>query len=571
MSLAVTAILPLANGQLMAQEDSLLNRQVTISRDYVPEASTLIKLDCQPAIEQPATSRGEAVFSSADLNVSEQRGFGVMPAQQVIAYRNPYTLGWVKFDMGNYWNTNLAAGADYKGFKLLIDGYMTSTDHMRWYDHADDVFGYDVYHKQGAANEMSLVPGSHWDQAKLMRGNARLSYDYTFYNDARLCAYVGARGQKMLLPTSYVTSDSLITGNTRQRMGAIEAGAALDYNDLHLQIDYIRSGVHYPDIADNDVRLSGEYGWYDDAQWRGKVGVVVGSQWDYGFHMTLLGKGELSFLPDDTKLNRFYLNAMLGTERPALFDLVQENPFLLPIDHRCFIRVKDTINGKPQESLIDSYKTPFHAAFTLGYESNENGRFRWGVYAGVHQIWNELGTVMMVHPRSLMGKTALSTTPVTPGNRHMGPFMRLVNHDCIEFIGGLHFDYELNRYFSATVDAQAKPHSCAIADVNDAHVSGEAHIKSNPIKALTLDVSFVGKYLREGTISTNFNDPKHKLYRRDINLHNIADLGFQADYALMDNLTIYAGANNLLCRRYELWPGIPGQKLNARLGATYRF
>lgn len=563
----------MAHTPLMAQEETIPERQVTITRDYVPETNAIVKLDAQPALELPVTSRSEAVFSTTDVNVAKQRDLGVMAAQQVIATENPYKIGWVRADFGNYMNGNLDASARYKGFQLDLKATTFSSDQLRWYDHAPMLFGNDSYSGE------SLLSGERWDKAMLMNGKAKLSYDYIFLNDAHLHVYVGARGQKNNMPSSRIVLNEktneyrAVGGNTKQKFGSIDAGAALDYEDMSLSLDYRRTGVRLPDMPDtnpdlvnHDLNLKGEYGMYDDSNWRGKASLELGNHWDNEYHFTIEAEGELSYLPNEYMLNRFYAKASVGTERPVLFDLMEQNPLLFPIDHRTYVPFRDDAN-----KLYDCFKSPTHVGVTLGYESNEMGNFQWSIYAGMQQTWNELACVMMVHPSSLYKNLELIDRPVTPGNQHRGPFMRLVNHDCLEFPMGFHIGYELNRYFSTTIDGQAKIHSCGIADANDSHLNCDVHIKSNPIKALTLDLSFVGRFLREGTLSSNFDYPKHSKYSDEINLHNITDLNFDAEYQLMDFLSVYGSVRNMLCQRYELWPGIPAQKLNFHIGFQYRF
>ncbi len=51
----------------------------------------------------------------------------------------------------------------------------------------------------------------------------------------------------------------------------------------------------------------------------------------------------------------------------------------------------------------------------------------------------------------------------------------------------------------------------------------------------------------------------------------ICDINIGAGYSLSERLSLAFDARNLLCRKAETIPGLPGQGLQALLSATYRF
>lgn len=55
------------------------------------------------------------------------------------------------------------------------------------------------------------------------------------------------------------------------------------------------------------------------------------------------------------------------------------------------------------------------------------------------------------------------------------------------------------------------------------------------------------------------------------NLGNVSDLGVNVSYEFSRRLSFFCRAENLLCRRSYILPGIPGQRLHGLLGAAYKF
>lgn len=55
------------------------------------------------------------------------------------------------------------------------------------------------------------------------------------------------------------------------------------------------------------------------------------------------------------------------------------------------------------------------------------------------------------------------------------------------------------------------------------------------------------------------------------NMGNISSPGISASYALTQNLSVLLRVDNLLCRRYELYPGVASRRLQGLLAATLRF
>lgn len=539
----------------VAQTDSTMNRSLTIQREFAPEATKAVKIDRQPAIEEIKTRRSVATFAEAETKASTARALATIPAQQVIASQDPYQLGYVDFNIGNYWNTNLNAGLRLGEFTLKANGYYTYSNKLQWNKSSIAIFDFD-------RNTMnSLVPGSktttsgvdlsdaYWDHSRLLKGDLVAAYDHTFYNDARLHAHIGARGQ---------SANLLWGGDVKMKFLNIYTNVSYSAEDWTIGLNYDRTAVNYIDLVDNNFSLSGEYYFTDAENWRATAGLKLGGTWtDDEFHFSFLPKVEFSYLPDPDYIRRIFVKIEGGTDRTALASLLESMPLVVP------------------RSVYDNQGV---LGATIGWEDNENGWFKWNVWASVQQLWNEVTGVMMINPDS---EIALGTYSPYKGlgasdvikqmGRNPGPYMELENFDCLDISGGINIDYEYNRYFSAKASAGFSYDTGVLADPTNPGINASLHFVSRPISQLTLDLGYDGQYNRKGTMSFSYNDPSDKRYRFNYNLKEIHDLNLRADYQLLQNLDVYAQAKNLLNREYDSWVGVPSQKINFLIGAKWRF
>lgn len=104
-------ILPVAclTLQLAAQtpsKDSVLNRNVTVEREYKPVIQDAGKINSQPKALEPKTGKITPDYSNFNLPLNVDFNLHTLPAAELKREKRPdWTGGFARLGLGNYWNT----------------------------------------------------------------------------------------------------------------------------------------------------------------------------------------------------------------------------------------------------------------------------------------------------------------------------------------------------------------------------------------------------------------------------------------------------------------------------------
>ena len=544
-NILLVSSLSLGSVSAFAQKDTTLQQSMVVERDFSPIVRDANKIDQQPKQEEITIKKSATRYADWLAPTATSSEVGVMPAGQVVATDNP-EYGFIKFSAGNYVNADLKAGVSYKDFFAELSGFATKGDlDLPFAPHNPD----------------SQTSTDTWESS-MMTGDFKMGIDHIFLNSSRVRAYVcaGGRNYNMMnaefFPTALVNPDlvgqyDLLYHNNpqndpKQKAGRIGAGVAFDFNALSLDLQYHRDAENLFGCSENSFLLGGKYGWYDNDEWNFTAALNLGMQ--------LGEENTFSFMPEiefsrfgSTSRSRFYINAKAGVSRFELYDMLSVMPMALNV-----------WNYGKETNLFD---------VTLGYENNDNGSFHYGAYIGAALTGDRLDAEMSA-TWSLEEMESEFYEPMSKD--YPATFARLVQDDAFEFKAGAYMDYEYSRYFKAKAGVKFN---------SNPRFGGEKlnvglHFLSNPTSRLSLDLGFDGGIGREMVFSNydlaSSSDDRKK-YETDIDLENILDLSFRADYQLMDNLNIFVHGKNLLNNEYQLWAGVPAQKINIHGGFNWRF
>ena len=530
-NILLVSSLSLGSVSAFAQKDTTLQQSMVVERDFSPIVRDANKIDQQPKQEEIEIKKSATRYADWLAPTATSSEVGVMPAGQVIATDNPES-GFIKFSAGNYINADLSAGVSYKDFFAELNGFATQ---------GDLDLPYAVYSPSMTSTENGQLSSGTWEN-RMMNGDVKLGIDHIFLNSSRVRAYICASGRNYnmmnlkLLPAAMVDPD-FINGNDflydisslneddKQKAGRLGAGVIYDINAFSIDLQYLRDAEKLFDCSENTVKLGGKYGWYDDDKKNFTIALNLGMQFGEENNFTCMPEIEYSRF-GSTSLSRFYVNAKAGVSRYELFDLLSVMPM-----------ASNLWDYSQEATLFD---------VTLGYENNDNGSFHYGAYIGAALIGDRLDAEM-------------SDT-----------FAQLVQDDEFEFTAGAYMDYEYSKYFKtkAGVKFSSNPR------FGGEKLNVGLHFLSNPSSKLSLDLGFDGGIDRKMAYCTNYvesADDQLKRYETDVDLGNILDLNFRADYQLMDNLNIFINGKNLLNNEYQLWAGVPAQKINIHAGFKWRF
>ena len=529
-NILLVSSLSLGSVSAFAQKDTTLQQSMVVERDFSPIVRDANKIDQQPKQEEIAIKKSATRYADWLAPTATSSEVGVMPAGQVIATDNPES-GFIKFSAGNYINADLSAGVSYKDFFAELNGFATQ---------GDLDLPYLMFSPSMTSTENGQLSSGTWEN-RMMNGDVKLGIDHIFLNSSRVRAYVCASGRNYnmmnmkLLPAAMVDPDfindndflydiSSLNEDNKQKAGRLGAGVIYDINAFSIDLQYLRDAEKLFDCSENTVKLGGKYGWYDYDKKNFTIALNLGMQFGEENNFTCMPEIEYSRF-GSTSLSRFYVNAKAGVSRYELFDLLSVMPM-----------ASNLWDYSQEATLFD---------VTLGYENNDNGSFHYGAYIGAALIGDRLDAEM-------------SDT-----------FAQLVQDDEFEFTAGAYMDYEYSKYFKtkAGVKFSSNPR------FGGEKLNVGLHFLSNPSSKLSLDLGFDGGIDRKMAYCTNYvesADDQLKRYETDVDLGNILDLNFRADYQLMDNLNIFINGKNLLNNEYQLWAGVPAQKINIHAGFKWR-
>lgn len=540
------ASISLCSVSAFAQKDTTIHQSMTVERDFSPIVRDANKIDQQPQIVEPKITKSPTRYADWVAGEARSKHIGRMSVGQVFVNDDPYKNGYIQFSAGNYVNADLDACINYKDFTIGLDGFMTKGDLDLPYPDLNKVLD---------DNNTGSVFNT-W-ASKLMQGNVKLGYNHAFSNGSRIRAHVGAGGRNYnMLNTVYTTYPIEeyelfeIGGNYdpySQKLGRIFADATYDFKDFSVALGYAHSGLKYPDMSENALSLKGEYGWYYEDNWQLKTVLDLGFQMSESNYFTIRPELQYSRFQDG-QMNRFYANFAGGLRRPDLFDQMNVMPLALPM-----------MDYKPEKQLFD---------LTLGYENNDKGYFKWGFFIEGSFTLDRLGSVMS----SIFTSDDYFSSGLDKDIRHI-TYARLTRSDEFEFKGGAYFDYEYGKLFGfkGGLNFNTNPR------FGDAVANVDLHLLSNPVNKLFLDLSFNGGFGREMDFEyTNTSNSDHLSQSKlanvsDLDLGTIYDLGFRAEYKVMENFGVFLFGKNLMNCEYQLWGGVPAQKINIHAGFNWHF
>ena len=514
-----------------AQKDSTLQQSMVVERDFSPIVRDANKIDQQPQQEEIKFKKSATRYADWLAPTATSTEIGRMPAGQVVATHNPQN-GFIQFSAGNYINADFKAGVAYKDFFAELNGFATK---------GDLDLPYAVFSPSTTSSEKGHLSSGTWE-SRMMIGDVKFGYDHIFLNSSRVRAYICAGGRNYnmmnmkLFPAELVSPD-LNNGNdflydirslnedSKQKAGRLGAGVIYDVNDLSLDIQYYRDAEDLFGTSENSIRLGGKYGWYDDDEKSFTVALNLGMQFGEENYFTCMPEIEYSRF-SSTSLSRFYINAKAGVSRYALYDMLSVMPM-----------ASNLWDYEQEGTLFD---------VTLGYENNDNGLYHYGAYIEAALIGDRLDAEMT------------------------DTFAQLVQDDEFEFKAGVYMDYEYSKYFKtkANVKFNSNPR------FGGEKLNVGLHFLSNPTSKLSLDLGIDGGIGREMVYCTNYvissGEPLRK-YETDVDLENILNLSIRADYQLKNDLNIFVYGKNLLNKEYQLWAGVPAQKINIHGGFKWIF
>lgn len=205
----------------------------------------------------------------------------------------------------------------------------------------------------------------------------------------------------------------------------------------------------------------------------------------------------------------------------------------------------------------------------VGFKVGSFGGFALKVFAGYRLTEGALWA----------GVTPYTMNESTEYHSEGGPTARYAAIDAKGFKVGA----ELNYKYRSLVDFNAKvvfapqksdfayngDYKACLLDVDAPKYMANLDLKVNPIRRLSVNVGFDVKGGRRYITPADFNDKRLNYTFHPMN--NVLNLRAGASYRVLENLTVWAQASNLLNRRWDVLPYIGAQRLNVMGGVALVF
>ncbi len=550
-----------------AVADTALQQSMTIEREFVPIVRDADKINRQPAIEQPKVNKTSVSYANWYAATTGDNTLTRLPVGQVFD-DEPFNRnrGYVEANIGNYWNTNIDAGYriienENTVFKVTGGYHLTSAElEMVQTDISGEQFpDWKNTHSSGYA-AISLQR-----ELEKCSWSADISYSRTKYNLLNYDLFSPAGTLDGILP------------KIKQTTGDFEASIAFDNHNRNSKIQ------HYTRLELSDFTLSQPDGSELKARLRTDISTELFDQYTGGLIADITALN-YSFTDQDGETYKPLKSGVGITLSPYLFfdfDALQiragvrtdfisgpKNHFGIAPDVRAtydlsnhkqqlFADITGGLERKTFRTLMAEipfyvptcqYKNPWTIAdVTLGYRNYVSGNLRGEIFAGFKYTMDDV-------------------IPYVMADEVYGMTTRLDNkNDFCTKVGGK-VEYTYSKYLAASARLTAFGHSEKEAASHRPSFETEIRFTSTPIKELQAEIFYCGQYGRHAWI------PGNEYYEaRKINLKNFSDIGLKGNWKFDKNLQLYARIDNILCQKYDVWAGVPGQRINFHIGGTWQF
>jgi len=603
----VSAIIPFAATAQQSAKDTILNRQVLLERDYNPTLQDASKINSLPSIYEPTIIQSNAKYqekppqillnknllgkvSSGDINTnvdySQKRGYLMLGAgtnsnlEGTVGYQlvdapndvlnifatHSSTSGDVDYATKDFSDTK--AKAKYSDSKINLDykhKFETSVlsfgayyrnmgynyyGNPFWSNYLSYPSEYDMSKRQGV-NIFNFNAGlkSREDSDGILKYDVNAGYSYfkNKYEPTFLDYRDGAKGGQIDLNANFYSvfdTDKTIgvKGHIMNQSLTEPAFAEKYYNDTYHSLTNIEATPYF-NIMGNDWNIS--------------LGLNVGYAIDIKNKLVVSPEIDMSVILAEK--NKLYLSVTGG---------VNENTFLQILDENRYIN---------QMTRVGYSRTPYD--LKAGFSSGSLTGFEFSIFGGYKQTKDD-------HLYMAMG--GAFSTPENPGVQYFAYKWGNLSTPFYADISTGHIGGSIKTSLIPRTDLSAKV-TGYFYDVKYVNGYMPSYVSEIPTEekawgrpTFTAELNADINILPELTVSLNYiygGGRKAYLGKMryestsigSVSMKDINEFNVRAEYKVLDWISIYARANNILNQKYELIHGYTLQGFNALGGLSFKF
>jgi hypothetical protein len=590
--LALCCLLPL-RAQNTIRKDSLMNRELTLEKEYNPTIQDAVKISRLPELREPQAPKSNVEFSN---------------------YATPYEVQSQLFPLNPQAYLTQLNYSKYKGY--LTGGISSLID-------IDGDIGYQILnsdkdrlniffsHRSSSCNISYLQNEYYENETRKFKindnwGGLNYLHDFgniNFHADAKYtCSAFNYYGLSIPYIINYVLPGPMPNNNfdknTNQvnQMFETQIGVAsekagelnykLNIGYTHFQQKY--GNTAYEDgsrenrvLIDGDIHqllinsttglgVSGSIKTYSYAEPFRTINDSATNYWTYSLNpyvywdednfnlrlgakmdVEVGGRGKIIASPDirfnyyPSKQFMFYILADAGIKDNSQYNLFYENRYIDP-----FIRVMDS-------------RSPLDA--TIGVKFIPLSTFSVDIFGGYKMTKDEHFFYPNVGAKNVFDVT----TPMLAGN-WITPFYEDAN--TVKLGADLKYAYQnifelilKGTYYQWGIVAGKNTDNALIHKAwnKPAFETNLNAAYTVPVIPLRFDLSYYGAFGRKAAANFALSE--------SVRMNDINDLSIKGTYLFTPNFSVYASLNNLLYSRYDFWWGYPAQGFNIMGGLSFLF
>lgn len=547
-----------------------IDREVTIEKEYTPEVDAAVKKTGIPQAENPLVEKPVNEYSTWAVPLSgnpTSQPLLVSELKSEDSFNNQ--RGYANFGMGNNLNINADAGIriiNTKRNQLGVWYNHTSTGgHLKYQDNVPVYGGEKVYqhlnsnvvnatykhafdklewttsfaYKRNKFNYYGakLTPNiptiSETEYQKVNQYAGGTSFRSTKNKDVTINASVGFTGYYNNI--GYMIGEE--GGRENHLTANLELAARLGSNNNRLGFEFNMNNLFYNDVAEADnytmVSLTPFYKFTNE-----KIRLKVGARMDISVNngTVLRFAPDFEFNADMGKYFHFYTVVDGGKEINSWSKMSARNIYI-----------------NPTKQLNNTY-TAANAIMGLLFDYIPGVQLR--VYGGIKTSTNALFDMRYkesITDGMIASYEVIDYTPI----------------DAYRWLGGANINFKIKKIIEGEVKWTLNNWRSRNGEgtILSALPKNEWNIKVgvNPIKNLSINANF---YMGIGRGYRYQNSLGMDVFEK---MSDIYDLSLSANYSLTKLISFNLQWNNILSQNYDIYYGMPAQRMNFLLGAAVKF
>lgn len=584
VSFLITALVTVnVSAQSTTKKDTVLNRQVYLEREYNPTIQDASKVNTLPSLHRPQQRQYDINFENALPNVNFSSYPIGNPGSGDIQTNIDYSKhrGYFHFGAGMYTNLEGALGyriVDGDNDRLDIFATHSFTDaRIKYLD--DTEYGFDKIKAKDMENMVKLRYNHKFESLDWHLSGSFLNDQYNYYGNPNQVIFIGGGTvtpddeafqkkqsvSNIEVETGVQSKESEeginYSGNVRYNRFTTKYGPHIDYDGVSANLIDARVDVAFPFLSSFKAGVRGGV-FYQGAD---KVDYGVGSD-DLFHNLTVLNANPYIHIGGDNFLlslgvnlahafdfndktqiaptakikwnfeekSMFYLNVDGGINNNNLLYIFRENKYVNPYDRIAISRTPYDIKAGVKSGVINGFEFDIFG----GYKYTKN---QYLYVPGSTSSWYNVSNAMYADM----------------GEGHFGGSIRtkLIPYTDLSF-GATGLFYNVKKY----------------ADENEYNGGREKKPWGLPTIKFAFNADFT--FIDNLVLTANYNfegGRKTYLMGKSVSMDAINDLSFKANYNLLDWLSVYGKANNILNQKYERYYGYTLQGINILGGINLKF